>query len=190
MSNEEYIEFSQNDLDAMRAGIAEELFEIKQFAVQRTPVLKLYQRKMERLEVLIEIQNDLFPEDVVLPLTEEITLLPYNQATVLELFTAYFSNKNKVKQRMFGSQSVVEVLKLLHQMCVVEKEFGRIFDFLEVDETVLVSKEPDAMLVFDLLKETTEKGIKTLEDYKINVNNLPNALLNEMKRLSLLAKKF
>lgn len=189
MNKDEYIEFSAEELQAIREGIVEEVFEIKQHAIQKPPIAKMFSRKLKRLNDLMDIQQDLFPEDVIKK-QESISLIPYNQDLLEDLFITYFSNKNKLKQRMFISQSLSEVAELMDQMCENEKTFGNIFTFLEEDESVLVSKEPDPMRIHELLKELSENQRITLDEVKKNTNILPMELLNEMKRLFLLFKKY
>lgn len=189
MDKEEYIEFSTEELNAIRAGIVEEVFEIKQYAIQKPPIDKMFNRKLKRLSDLMDIQRDLFPEEVI-EKGNSITLLPYDKTLLETLFTTYYLNKNKLKQHMFASNSLSEVYVQMEEMCANEKNFGRIFNFLEEDESVLVSKEPDPMRIHELIKESALNHIFTLEEVKKNTNIIPMELLNEMKRLHLLFKKY
>jgi hypothetical protein len=189
MDKEEFIEFSTEELQTIREGIVEEAFEIKQYAIQKPPIVKMFNRKLKRLSDLIDIQQDLFPEDVV-EKGDSISLLPYNQELLEDLFTTYFSNKSKLKQRMFASQSLSEVYAIMEEMCANEKEFGSVFNFLEEDESIIVSKEPDPMRIHELIKEIAESQTITIDKIKNSTNILPIELLNEMKRLFLLFKKY
>src|SRR5690554_2362301 len=101
---EEYIEFSAEELEAIQAGITEEFFEIKQYFIQKPPIQKMFTRKLNRLQELIDIQQDLFPDEVVLA-SDEVELIPYTTTNLNELFDSYYANKNRLKQKMFASLS-------------------------------------------------------------------------------------
>lgn len=189
MNEDEFIEFTAEELEAIREGITEEVFEIRQFAIQKVPVLKMFQKRIERLEELLEMQRDLFPGEVV-PCSVLPVLVPYDHLSLADLFNAYYINKNTLKQRLFATFSIEELSLLLKEMCENEKTFANLFDFLEIDEQLIVSKEPDPMDIHEAIKEASDKKIHTLADVKNNTNKLPFTLLKEMKRLLLLSKKY
>jgi len=110
--------------------------------------------------------------------------------SLADLFNAYYINKNTLKQRLFATFSIEELSLLLKEMCENEKTFANLFDFLEIDEQLIVSKEPDPMDIHEAIKEASDKKIHTLADVKNNTNKLPFTLLKEMKRLLLLSKKY
>lgn len=186
---EEYIEFSSHDLEAIQAGIKEELFEIKQYVLQKAPIMLLFNRKIMRLRDLIAIQSDLFPDE----LNENYSrteLTPYESDEVNALFSIYFANKNKLKHAFISTSYLHEAIGLMEQMCANEKLFGELFHFLEVPDDGVVSKEPDPMDVHEAIQELMKMQLKTIDDVKNHTKDIPTTLLSEMKRLSLLAKKY
>lgn len=187
--DDEYIEFSSLELEAIRTGIEEELFDTKKYVLQKAPIKTLFTRKISRLNDLISIQEDLFPQDIQKDIPE-IVLEAYTSTQLDKLFTAYFANKNKLKHVFLATKSLHQAIYLMEKMCVNEKEIGCLFSFLAVEESSIVSKEPDPMEIHDAIQETIGKNILTLLDVKNNVNDLPITLLNEMKRLFLLSKKY
>jgi hypothetical protein len=189
MSDDEYIEFSAYELEAIRAGIKEELFEVKKYILQKAPIMGLFKRKIQRLQSLIEVQTDLFPDDVNNHV-DSLTVNLFNQTEINTLFAIYFANKNKLKHALSLTESLSESIDLITKLCENEKNLGQLFSFLEVNEEMIVSKEPDPMDIHAWIQQITQQQIRTLEDVKNRTNELPIDLLNEMKRLFLLAKKY
>lgn len=187
MSDEEYLEFTTEELDAIREGIAEELFEIKKFALTKTPILKMYQKRIERLEELSEMQQDLFPDEVVE--ARELPGIQLRNENVKSLFQSYFAAKNELKHRISNTNSLNEMRKLLMSSCSLERLMGKYFSEIDGGE-VVVSKEPDPMEINQAVNYLDELNLRLLEDVKNNLNKVPNNLLNEFKRLSLLFNKY
>lgn len=189
MSEEEYYEFSQEELSSVREGITDEIFEIKNFCIQKVPVLKLFEKRIERVEELAQIQKDLFPEEVISPL-EGIDLMPFATNNLRQLFNTYFSNKHKLKQRLFGSQSLTEIAQMMRLMCENEKQFAHTFNDVGLEQGQIVSKELNPMDIIASVDEAEKNDIYTLDDVKNKLSKLPFILNGEIKRLLLLNNKF
>lgn len=186
---EEFYEFTLEELQAIRAGIKEEVFEIKQFIISKAPIYKLYSSRIARISELAQIQKDLFPNDVIQPtVSPEIKSFEGNE--LRSIFNTYFSNKNVLKQKFFAAKSLDEMADLMEKMCQNEKTFADLFVIPSMEEGKIVSKELDPMDILNSIGEAEEKGICTIEDVKNAVNELPYILNGEIKRLLLLSRKF
>lgn len=186
---EEYYEFTLDELKEIKEGIREEIFEIKQFIIGKAPIFKLYSSRIKRVEELSAIQKDLFPQDVISP-KEQKPILPYEGNDLLSLFNVYFGNKNQLKQQFSASKSLDELSLLMNEMCQNEKTFACLFQLPEMEEGKIVSKELDPMDILQSVKEAAENGIRTLDDVQNKRNELPYILNGEIKRLLLLGRKF
>jgi len=186
---DDYIEFTREELEDIREGITEETFELKQFAILRVPVIALFERRIKRLRELAEYQKDLFPdeyrEDFEFP-----EMIPFIGTYLEGLFNSYYENKNALKKQLFASTFPYEIACLMEKMCANEKAFGKVFDFVELDDKILISKEPDPMVIYTMLEQMKLKQLIKLEDVKNRLNDVPESLHHEFKRLHLLATKY
>lgn len=186
---EEYYEYTVEELQEIRAGIKEEIFEIKQFIIGKAPIYKLFKSRIHRVDELAQIQKVLFPEEVI-----EMPTLPetkvFEGTHLKTIFNTYFVNKNVLKQRFFASKSLDELSALMEKMCENEKTFADLFDLPNREEGKIVSKELDPMEILHSIDEAEKIGIQTIEDIRNEVNELPYMLNGEIKRLLLLSRRF
>jgi len=161
------------------------LFEIRQFLLSKPVLLKTFQSKQARIVQLREAFKALGGEEpegaARIPVQFELS------ESVLQQFTNYHAAKNEIKKQLGLSDSSYVLENGIEALLYLEKMFVRPFSAYDdwTSEEVLISREPDAMLVLSLLREQAANGLTTLADLHKNRNNLPIELTRELKRLSL-----
>lgn len=182
--------FAQLNIDSEQDaedGFETALFQAKQFFLTKPVFLKTFESKALKLEKQYEAFVFLGGEPEVI--AEPVPMPAFHAgADVLEQLSAYHQAKNTIKQRLSAADSCTPVLEAVRQLVELERSFTEPFSIFRdwSEEPVTFGKEPDVMLVFALLREQADKGLKNLKELHENKNNLPNELLLVLKRLSLL----
>lgn len=161
------------------------LFDIRQFVVSKPVLLKTFQSRQVRIAKLREAFQTLGGEEPAFPPVSSVDFQP--SAEVSEQFRRYHAAKNELKRQLSHAANSEQMEQLIQAFIELERAFVAPFsDYSDwTAREVLISKEPDSMLVLSFLREQAEKGLKTLEDLYKNRNNLPAELVLELKRLSL-----
>ncbi len=182
--------FKTSDQSEIEEIYEQEIFELKQFFLSRAPIAKLFKGRIAKLNKLQaafeEINSNQIKSDF------EISF-PENSIYLLDSYTNYQAVKNKIRLLISNELNGVNLIPLVQKLIDLEKDHAKqwsILDDSELDETVVVSKEPNPIDILNAINEYQLKGNKTLEELKRNENNPPIVLIQEMKRLSLLFKKY
>jgi hypothetical protein len=183
-----YFNLNQDwDLDDLNEEIETRLFEIKNFFLSKIPVQKLVDSRIIKLEKITDfaLLLDLNFQD------SSVDAIELKGKKVLEIYAAYQQEKQKIRLELLNSSNPKEILAKATSLIKLEKLYASkwYFDKLDCSE-IIVSKEPDPMIILQEIKKMEELALFAFEDYKKSQKSMSQILLNEMKRLSLLSEKY
>lgn len=166
-----------------------QLFEHKQFFLSKTVLPPLFLKRLEKIDLLNEAFFALggnFSQKWTL---FQIQFTPSN--LLLETYLGYQSERNKLRLAINQCESGEELHHLINQCIQLESIYiSKWENSMEKDESIILSKETDSMELLKEMRGYALRGGFSFDDLKKNVNNPPEILYNEMKRLSLLFKKY
>jgi len=165
------------------------IFEFKQYFLSKTPIFKLFESKISKLENIGNAYNFLSNS------TDEIneTKLEYNgsQTEILINYLHFQEKKNSIKTKISNSQNAFELVSWVKNLIELEKINAQDwYSEVKIDANILVSKEPNPMEILEGIKIYNQNGGQNFNQLKKLENNPPEILIQEMKRLSLLFKKY
>ena len=166
----------------------EQLFEYRKFFLSKAPVSKLFEAriaKMEKLQQAFEILGGTAPQGSIV---SHVPLV--SQPVILDSYQAFQQAKNRLKTQLSNTRSVPELTAVVRMLVQLEHDNAGFWAAESMEEDVLVSKEPDPMYLLEAIKQYESQGGKTFAQLKNLENNPPVLLVQEMKRLSLLFKKY
>lgn len=167
----------------------EKIFEFKQYFLSKTPIFKLFESKLSKLEKignaysLLTNSNAEFNE----------TKLEFNgsQTEILANYLHFQEEKNRMKTKISNSEKAFEIVSWVKNLLELEKmNAEHWFSEIEIDANILVSKEPNPMEILEGIKIYQQNDGFNFDQLKKLENNPPEILIQEMKRLSLLFKKY
>jgi hypothetical protein len=167
----------------------EKIFEFKQYFLSKTPIFKLFESKLSKLEKIGNAYSLLTNSKV--EFTE--TKLEFNssQAEILANYLHFQEGKNRIKTKISNSENAFELVSWVKNLLELEKmNAEHWFSEIEIDANILVSKEPNPMEILEGIKIFNQNGGTNFNQLKKLENNPPEILIQEMKRLSLLFKKY
>lgn len=163
----------------------QKLFEWKNFFVNRFPIPKLFDKKIEQLKRLQEAYSDLGGSAVIGTIEPETaTVFSKN---LKESFLKYSEERYALKMRLFTAGSAHELTSLIQALLKLTAAYAAVWENKVLDVSgVVVSKEPDPMDLLQALNDAESLGVQTVDQVK----TLPadHLVLNEAKRLSLWVK--
>jgi len=167
----------------------EKIFEFKQYFLSKTPIFKLFESKLSKLEKIGKAYN--FLNNQTFELVEIDLEFTSFQDDVLSSYLHFQAQKNQLKTRISNSNDAFETIHWVNQLVALEKSNAEIwFSEIEIDANILVSKEPNPMEILEGIKIFNQNGGMNFDQLKKLENNPPEILIQEMKRLSLLFKKY
>lgn len=189
MTREEALKFFliEDEEDAEDA-YEEQLFEQKKFFLSKAPISKLFESRISRLQKI---------GDAYLLLngnisTSAFSVLPEIEfPTIHATYLAFQKAKNGLKGLISNSDSAFDIAALARMLVQLETANASVWNTaLDDEEGVIISKEPDPMYLLEAIKAYQLHGGETFLQLKNLENNPPEILVQEMKRLSLLFKKY
>lgn len=181
--------FPYNEEDILSDLYDDRLFEYKQFFLAKTPIRKVFEAKLDKLNQLdkayaVLSETPVVQEEIVLP--EQIVF----SDEVLAAFNQWEQLKGTSKQKIATSFDAATLAKSVREyLLVVDCYRKKWYTDQEIAiEVTQVSKDEDPMAVLEAIKAFNASGGKKFDDIlKLNTNSF---LLKEMKRLSLLIKNY
>ncbi len=167
----------------------EKIFEFKQYFLSKTPIFKLFESKLSKLKKIGNAYSLL--TNINIEFTE--TKLEFNgsQIEILANYLHFQEEKNRMKTKISNSENAFELVSWVKNLLELEKiNAQHWFSEIEIDANILVSKEPNPMEILEGIKIYQQNGGFNLDQLKKLENNPPEILIQEMKRLSLLFKKY
>lgn len=167
----------------------EYLFSFKQFFITRAVVPKLFLKKNEAMLVMHTAAVDLYP-DLLFERSEVESVFPNPNFTGCwkQDFNLLQHARNEFKRLIVQANTGTSIGSIVHEWMTVEVEYIMLYGAIYADdlEKVLVSKEPDPMLLLEEMKKIVDAATV---DYLSRVRKeLPDVLQSELKRLNLLTQ--
>jgi hypothetical protein len=167
----------------------ERLFEYKQFFLSKTPIRKVFEAKLEKLTQMNQAYEMITGNQDVLSDAEPNETIDFSD-TIRIAFNQWEELKGKSKQLIMHSKNAFSLREnVLYYLNVVDEYRLKWYTGIDIDSEIpQLSKEEDPMDVLAEIKSFEQEGGVYFEDIlKLGTNSF---LLKEMKRLSLLVKKY
>lgn len=181
--------FPHEESDQLIDLYEDRLFEYKQFFLSKAPIRKVFVSKMDKLKQMEEAYFVLSNSEVSANSINTQTTITFSDE-VLKAFTEWELFKSQFKQQLMLSNDGQSIIKTVTDfLSVVDIYHSKWYTDEEIDlEIETLSKDPDPMYVLEAIKDFNSQGGVYFDDIlKMNTNSF---LLKEMKRLSLLSKKY
>ena len=162
----------------------ERLFELKQFFLNRFPMTKLINSRMNKFKRVEEAFTRLGGEIPKISENVEITLLEFE--SIKDLFIWYNHEKNAIRLRLSSAQSGNEVHEVLRHYVSLTRHYAEHWKIPVTDqgnEAVKIAVEPNPMDIQEALNAFSEKQL--INSVFISSLHDENYLKSEAKRLSL-----
>ncbi len=170
------------------------LFEYKQFFLTRPVVAKVFMAKLKKLQKQY-LAYIVLTDSVAKNQTEKENQLILPELKVFDsveqTFQSLFTFRSTIKQRLLRSDNVEDLAQLVTHWLEQEYRYQALWkievSWFEAKE-ITISKEKDPMILLSAIKKWDNGEKKDFKTLKQNLNDLPETLLDEVKRLSLLSK--
>lgn len=177
-------------LDESEDAFDDLFFEHKKYFLTKVPVRKLLEaryKKLIELETAATVLNLKMDDS---PLLEKISF--DSNASILSTFQSFQQAKNQLKTQISNAKSIKTLISSVDNLLENELMFAQLWheESLEITTDILVSKEVDPMELLRGIQQYNLQNGNTFEQLKKLENNPPEILIQEMKRLSLLFKKY
>jgi hypothetical protein len=186
--NEALLFFPLKSEDEIIDLYEEYLFEYKTYFLTKYPIEKVFRAKAKKMNQMHEAFILLGGE---INTSTTFPYLEYHQKeNILECFNYYQKLKINLKSRLNKCNNAIEINNYIYQLIELDKEYAENWSVLKIlpENEVIISKEPDPMLILKAIKEFNTLGGNTFNDLNSMKNISPDLLINEAKRLSLYLK--
>lgn len=165
------------------------LFDLKQFFLSKVAIQKLFQSRINKLSQIITAQKILNQD--VFGQNEDEFLFDLSSENILVVFNKYQEFNLQLKTKIANSYDAQDLLNLIKGLIKLDKVYAAHWNNSTLAlEEVLVSKEADPALLLEAIRLYNRQGGNTFYDLHNNLNNPPEILIKEMKRLSLLFQNY
>lgn len=162
-----------------------QLFEYKQFFIQRSPIPILFFNKLDKLHKMNEAYYVLQEIEFKTLSTEHTNIQLVFSKQVLEAFNQWEKEKSKLKQQIFIANDALKLSCIIESYLEITKLYYQQWyqpNFENNNE--LLSKEPDPMEIYQAILQFNKQGGSYFKDILEIADTF--ILQKEMKRLSLL----
>jgi hypothetical protein len=185
MTREEAIAYLGEDWED---SFEDQIFALKQQLLTLLPVSKLYQSKLVKWKKLEEafclLGGELDKEELA------AIESPIFSNQIQEAFKEYQIVKNQLKLLLTKYSTSMSIEKILQKMVEVEIFYASKWKNELIDDRIVLSKFPDPMDLLTAIKTFETSGGMTFDDLKEKINDVPEILLQEQKRLTLYYSKY
>lgn len=165
------------------------LFDLKQFFLSKVAIQKLFQSRINKLSQIITAQK-ILNQDVFGQNEDEFSF-DFSSENILVVFNKYQEFNLQLKTKIANSYDAQDLLNLIKGLIKLDKVYAAHWNNSTLAlEEVLVSKEADPALLLEAIRLYNRQGGNTFYDLHNNLNNPPEILIKEMKRLSLLFQNY
>lgn len=176
--------FSFESEDEMQDGFDQEIFEIKQFLLQKPVLFLTSKSRVKRLNELSLIANYFGLNN------ENIHSIPFTLSSDLFSLTdlnAYLNWKAQWKTAVSSAISPNEIIARITESFATDLIVGNhLAKYQWMGDIPVIGQEPDPMLVRSFIQEATKNNWLTVKDWNKNQKLLDSAYILLLKRLSLL----
>lgn len=191
MTHDEAIRFfGIEDLDELEDAFDDLFFEHKKYFLSKVPIRKLLESRYKKLIDLETAVTLLGMSIDNAPVFANVSF--QTDALILETFRSFQQAKNQLKAQIANATSIRSLISSVDNLLENELIYAEIWyqESLGITPDVLVSKEVDPMEILQGIQQYKLQNGTTFEQLKNLENNPPEILIQEMKRLSLLFKKY
>ncbi len=181
--------FPHQESDDIYDLYEERLFEYKQFFLSKVPIRKVFASKISKMKQM-ELAFTILGGEVEKSksVIEFETFIFSDQ--ILEAFRQFEILKNQLKSQitkaLYASEIEDIVFQILHLQTIYIEKWIEYFPFTNVTtEGIIISKEPDQMELLEAIRQFNNAGGIIFGDFLLKSEKIPDALVNEMKRLYL-----
>lgn len=160
------------------------LFEQKQFLIDRVPVSKVFEPRINKLKK-IEEAYIFFGGEIKQKSNIHKGILAYNKDAIEEVFAVFQQNKNTLKLILFNASNASEIEQITTLIFENYRKFAEKWPKIEPEglNRPIISKEADPMEIINEIKSAKEKGIVNFSELlELDEDNI---LIKEAIRLSL-----
>lgn len=186
--------FELNDQEYPEEQWENVLFEYKQFFLTRPVVEKVYKAKLNKLQkqyqAYLVLTNSLEAQKELVINKQEWPVYAISQK-VEQAFQALFTFRSAVKQLLLQTNNTHYLVELIQHWLQEEQRYQSLWLVNLPEEElkgITIAKEKDPMILLSAIKKWNKGENKDFKTLKQNLNDLPESLLDEVKRLSLLIK--
>lgn len=184
MTEEEALVFLEiSDAEDRDDAYEEHMFAHKQFFLSKAIIPSVFLKRMEKVE---QLEHAFTRLGGIHRETSTVTPQAFEPSNEVQTHVQRYQQlRNELKLGIAQAENGAQLLDLIRALLRLEGAYIAAWKVEQTDE-VLLGKEPDPMEVWQAVK--TFHG--TFDQLKRDEKDAPVVLVNEMKRLSLLFKKF
>lgn len=179
-----------DDLEELEDAFEDLFFEHKKYFLTKVPIRKLLESRykklidLEKAVMLLEMSID------NAPIFANVSF--QTDALILETYRSFQQAKNQLKAQIANATSIQSLISSVDNLLENELIYAKMWhhESVEITPDVLVSQEVDPMEILHGIQQYKLQNGTTFEQLKNLENNPPEILIQEMKRLSLLFKKY
>lgn len=167
-----------------------QLFSHRQFFLTKTPIPTVFSGRFSKLKLMdesFEILGEVVKPDEAFEID-----FSFESEELKTVVSVYQRGRNQFKLAYSQAKSGKALIKIAQQQLRFEGMYLSNWKSESDDEnaSLLLSKELDPMVLLHAIQEAADSGILTFSDLRKNDQKIPEILVNEKNRLSLLYKKF
>lgn len=178
------------DLEDLEDAFEDLFFEHKKYFLTKVPIRKLLESRYKKL---IDLESAVSLLGMPINKPKAFANVSFQtDSLILETFRSFQHAKNQLKAQIANATSIRSLISSVDNLLDNELIYAEMWheESLEITPDVLVSKEVDPMELLHGIQQYKLQNGTTFEQLKNLENNPPEILIQEMKRLSLLFKKY
>jgi hypothetical protein len=191
---EAQIYLNANDYSELASLVDEEVFKIKKYFFTTAFHPKLAQSKVQKLNKLLDIQNNALqmePKESLTLILEAEEISSFKDCSPLECIVQYNQKRSELLIQLHRAEYIIEIIRCIQSKTKLFLNFASKWpplnaDFIEVKLT----KEIDPIIFLKQLRLLDENGINSFEGLAGNQKLISSDLIHEFNRLNKIALEF
>jgi hypothetical protein len=167
-----------------------QLFSHRQFFLTKTPIPTVFSGRFSKLKLMdesFEILGGVLKSEAAFEID-----ISFESEEIRAVISTYQLGRNQFKLAYSQANSGKALIKIAQQQLRFEGLYLSKWksELTEENASLLLSKEMDPMVLLHAIQEAASSGVMTFSELQKNAKKVPEILVNEKNRLSLLYKKF
>lgn len=167
-----------------------QLFSHRQFFLTKTPIPTVFSGRFSKLKLMdesFEILGGVLKSEAALEID-----FSFESEEIRAVVSTYQLGRNQFKLAYSQAKSGKALIEIAQQQLRFEGLYLSKWksELTEENASLLLSKEMDPMELLHAIQEAASSGVMTFSELQKNAKKVPEILVNEKNRLSLLYKKF
>lgn len=167
-----------------------QLFSHRQFFLTKTPIPTVFSGRFSKLKLMdesFEILGGVLKPEAAFEID-----FSFESEEIKTVVSVYQRGRNQFKLAYSQAKSGKALIEIAQHQLRFEGKYLSNWKSESDDEnaSLLLSKELDPMVLLHAIQEAADSGVLTFSDLQKNNKKIPEILVNEKNRLSLLYKKF